>query len=229
MVFPALFLVENIWYWILKIAYHVKNKECSKSIIYISMVLSLIWIIVHAFLNTNLVFWFELETALGMCLFFGLGLCIRSIDWKKSGFYIWFIKQRYNGVLVGVTVVFGVVVSVILTWINNWTDTRADYFSNVYLYITNAVIACAMVITISRCIYTNKLLEYIGKRTMAILVMHKFPIMFLKTLFPEVDAAILKGNVYVSIGMCVVTIWLCLIVEKIISKFLPEVFGRIRE
>ena len=224
----ALIMVEIICFCMLKLAYR-DNGRMQMNILWISMAISVIWIIVQDFLEINFVLPFELETAFGMYFFFCIGLLIRSIEWDNSKLGIWFAKQIYKKLYIVVVLNVGIVTSGILTWINGSTDTRADKFSNVYLYLLNALIACAMVILLARCMYSNKMLEYIGKRTMAILVMHKFPIMFFKMIFPTVNTAILEGNVFVSIIMCAVTIALCLVVEKVINMFLPEVFGKTRK
>lgn len=74
-------------------------------------------------------------------------------------------------------------------------------------------------------LFRFKALEYVGKNTMSVLLMHKFPII-LYSFLPIPDA---EGNVPISISLSVLTVLLCLAVDAVIEKILPAAIGKPRK
>ena len=68
----------------------------------------------------------------------------------------------------------------------------------------------------------QRLFEYTGTKTLAILVMNKFPIMFFKIILLKIG---IQNNYIIAILMCILTLVLCLMAEFILSKILPWTFG----
>lgn len=68
-------------------------------------------------------------------------------------------------------------------------------------------------------------MEYIGKRTLAIHVMHKYPIMLFK-LVPLIQRELERGNFIIEILVATTVVLCCLVAERIIAVFLPQLFGQ---
>ena len=79
---------------------------------------------------------------------------------------------------------------------------------------------------IMRRIPQNRMCTYIASTTIAILVMHKFPIVFFQTIVPVVKDYLFVNNIWVALIITVVVMVMCAVVERIISAFIPEVFGK---
>ena len=67
----------------------------------------------------------------------------------------------------------------------------------------------------------GKWIRYLGQRTLAVLVMHKFPVMAMKLLLRNRRESILTDA-----GMMLVSVLLCLLAERILSRICPAVFGK---
>lgn len=221
---PCLLMVELLWFLILKISETFHKTKKTIWVIYTStMLLSAAYMIFISFSGNKFVFPFELETAISMMFFFGVGLFFRN---EKFINLIHKYVLSDKKLLQYLYLAFGTGLTIFLSVVNGLTDTRSDYYSNAFIYILNALCACFLIIFLARVIYFNSLMEYIGQRTMAILVMHKFPIMFLRVFFPFIEQKISEGNILCEIVICVFTIGCCLIAEKAISMIVPEVFGK---
>lgn len=221
---PCLFIVELLWFLILKIPANSRSiKNPTWGIYAAVMALSAANMVFLSYSGNKFVLPFELETAISMMFFFGIGLLCRN---KK------FIRLMHTYVLTDKKLLqyfylaFGTGLTIFLSAANGLTDTRSDYFSNAFIYILNALCACSLIIFTARILSCCPWMEYIGQRTMAILAMHKFPILFLRVFFPGTDQKIAEGNILCEIAICAFTIGCCLIAEKIASRVMPEVFGR---
>ena len=104
-----------------------------------------------------------------------------------------------------------------------------DYFPNVFTFLTTAGLGCLAVCLLSMGISHNKVLEYVGKNTLGILVMHKFPILVFQTMGP-LETLLAQhnsfaGNSIGGISVSVITIALCLFAVIIINKLFPFLLG----
>ncbi len=73
---------------------------------------------------------------------------------------------------------------------------------------------------------SSKVTEYIGRNTLPILLMHKFPILLFQLIF---RIQLVKGgavNIMISIGITLVSVAMSLAVGAFIDRFLPFMFGK---
>lgn len=218
---PCLLMVEIIWFIILKIMYRISEKKAW--ILYgIFMGIFVLFGIAESCFNLKLILPFETESAVFMSFFFGIGLLLRS---KGEPYFEKICSKIKNRVIVILPFLLWLAVALYGVNLNGGTDTRTDFFSNIFLFIFNSLWVSIGVICISAMIRKCALLEYMGKRTLAILVLHKYPILFFK-LFPYILAGIMEQNLVIEILVTALTILLCLFAERIISKFLPQLFGQ---
>lgn len=79
----------------------------------------------------------------------------------------------------------------------------------------------------------NRLLEYIGKETLAILVMHKFPILLFQTVGPFkgilAQSDTITGNLCGGVPVSLVSIAMSLAAAVVVKRFFPFMLGVRRE
>lgn len=217
---PCLVVVEIIWFAVLKAMYRIPRKGAW--ILYgAAMLLFLLFGIMENCLGWELVLPFEMESAIFMCFFFGVGLLIRSHGERV-------IKKFYmlrNSKIFILLLPLWAAIAFVGVYMNGGTDTRSDYFGNIGLFIFNAVWISLGIIYIAFAVKTIPFMEYIGKRTLAILVMHKYPIMLFK-LVPFIQRELENGNLIIEISVAMVTVLCCLVAERFIAAFLPQLFGQ---
>lgn len=224
---PCLIVVELLWFLILKMSGRFSKSKDPVWKAYVgTMALSAANMVFITYGGIRFILPFELETALSMLFFFGAGLLFRNKAFEAFTDKYFFAAKKSSQY---VYLALGTGLSVLLAILNGGTDTRTDIFSNVFIYIPNALCACLSVILLARVICRSRWMEYIGQRTMAILTMHKFPIMFLRVMFPFVDRRIAERNILCEVAVCAFAIGCCLAAEKIISMILPQAFGKSRK
>lgn len=217
----CLVVVELMWFFILKLAKLFRAKAAGYVIYIMAMVAFLQWgfyLFEHA---DDMVLPMELETDVFMAFFFGIGIAIRNVLPVLLDKI--FNKDRLLCRVLNAAIFVGLVI--LLFYMipkNGITDTRLDYYGNdIRLYIINAIIFSAVIIVFAYLIGECRWLEYVGKRTLAILVMHKFPLMFIKLILARfVTLSTVTGMISTTFG-CFATIGICLVAEKIIMKFVP--------
>lgn len=226
---PCLFIVEvigSVWEMLINIICKCgKKTEAIRIIVTIcSMVIG--WLFGgKIFRDVKLPF--HLETAFILSAYFELGIFIRG---KMR---IGYAEVRENSRLYGMVLCIGLFFLGLITVKYNWlADIRLMKFGNsMILYVIASMLNSFTLLLLSFCISEFKLFEYIGKNTMKILVMHKFPVLFFQTLIP-ITAEILtqesdtiKGC-FVAILVSIVAVFLCIIVGNITEKILPWLYGR---
>lgn len=214
---PCLVAVEIIWFLILKFMYRMSAKRMW---IYYGMfmLLFLLFGILESCFKWELILPFEIESAIFMSFFFGIGLMLRS---RGGG-----VKQVYIKKELYILFTFiWLTISLSGIYINGGTDTRSDNFGNIGLFIFNALWMSLGIIYIAFMINRFRVMEYLGKRTLAILVIHKYPIMVFK-LAPFIQTKLQEGNLVIEVFVTIVTIVCCLMVEKIIVRLMPQLFGK---
>ena len=209
----------------------------------IPIVLSICWLIWGNIRGIQLCLPWEFETATCVLSFFEIGRLLRIFARKASG-EKWRIFARPTGLL-GCG-------CLILLWISllnvREADFRADIFSNPWGILPCAALGMMGVACLAKsvegwpCIgrVFRKLLVYIGERTLAILVMHKFVITGCKVIISRFTADSLKmpceqGFILLAITiiedflMAAATVALCLVLESILSLYCPQLFGKHRK
>ena len=166
------------------------------------------------------------ETAVSMLVWFELG-----IIFKEKCLFDCSIKFK-NGVIV----IF-LVVGVLFGFINRdiaktSLQVRQDVYGVLVLYYLSAFFGIVGFSLLSQRIGRNKILEYCGRNSLSILVVHKFPVLFFQQLFPPTKAALIDSNSIVGIGtgiiVTIISMILSLIVCNVIKRVCPFVLGEKR-
>lgn len=107
---------------------------------------------------------------------------------------------------------------------------RVKYLSAVYgnipvFYlssISSVLGLCLLLMNLRSCTAA----EYIGRRTLAVLVMHKFPILFFEWVCPGMKKWMASGLLPAELLAVALSIALCCLAEGIIMKLCPFMLGR---
>ena len=220
---PCLFIVELICYFILRIT--EKNQTLQISAAVLTVLLSLGWLYFLSLHESETFVWFfETETALAMVSFFMIGVLIRK-------FYIAQAEKKLPTAARIIMAVIGVICIVVVMYTvskRGGADTRTDLYRGFGWYLMGAWLGIIMVLLVSLAATGLKplaFLSYVGKRTLPILVMHKFPILLFRILIPSMRAMLDNGDILIELLFGIFIIVLSLVFERIISKYIPILFG----
>lgn len=163
---------------------------------------------------------FGLETAIYMFPFFALGKVIGNVRVELAKKSIW----------VKVAVAIGdLAVGTFMTIGNGQVSYNADSYGTHgfgYFFVM-ATMLCVGFVSLAMC-FPNGVtpINYVGRNTIGIMVMHKFPILFFVGLFPISKKLIGSYPLVVSIMVAILSIGMCLVVSEVIYRVCPMVLGR---
>ncbi len=218
---PCLFMVELIAFTILKCT--EKNHKLQLAACITTIAASLAWLFFVDRSGSGTFVWpFELETALAMLSFFMTGVLIR-----KKMFSLSMNTAVKRIICIAVCFVLWALI-IILVLKRGGSDTRSDLYRGFPQYIYATTTGIAGILLLSAALTGGRgtdWLTYIGKRTLPILVMHKFPIMLCKIVFPWLSQKIAEGSILVEIMFAIMIVAVTLLIEKILSVIAPWAFG----
>lgn len=207
---PCYFLVVII----AKISYE-STKNCKWKSLLLSLFFLLIGGIVYLFLNNTYPFGFE--TALVMLFFYFFGHQLKQLPMPSNKLKLivtiaclslGFMIHLFNGRI---------------SCMNN------DYKNSYWIFIIAAIFSligyCYLFSFFQKC----KILSYLGKHTIPILVIHKMPLVVFQSKLGIISTYLKTGNIAVQFSlallMAIASIALSLLAYKIVSKFLPVLYG----
>ena len=210
---PMIFVLLLMAFWIFR------SKDDLKWNITVFLLSALVAFILYEKIRLpNLLF--GLETAIYMFPFFALGKVIGSVKGELTG----------KNTLVKIAVAVGcVAVGTSMTIGNGQVSYNADS-SGTYgfgYFLVMATMLCVGFVSFALC-FSNGVapINYIGRNTVGIMVMHKFPILFFVGLFPISKKLIGTYPLVVSIVVAILSIGMCLAVSEVIYRVCPMVLGR---
>ncbi len=164
---------------------------------------------------------FSFSVTLKMLIFFAIG----------RSFFLWLHTIKKWHISKSKAFVLGIillVVTVFVAWVSPKVDYTSDRFPNILLFLITALAGSIGICFISMVIGRCNVLEYVGKATLAILAMHKFPVLLFQTIGPmkvpltQYDSAI---GIMLAILVSAIAILLCLVVEWYIRRYIPFMLG----
>jgi fucose 4-O-acetylase-like acetyltransferase len=120
----------------------------------------------------------------------------------------------------------------ILAFQNTTVGYRDNRYGNVFLFYASALFTvlglCFISILMARVNlgFVQKALTYAGQKTLPILLMHKFPILFFQVLFPWTRQPLKNNDPVVGFLTAVVSIAACLAVDKLLEIILAFCFKK---
>ena len=114
----------------------------------------------------------------------------------------------------------------IMAFANSTVKYLSNHYGNVFLFFTGAGLTvtglCILSILISQANMKkiSALLAYIGKRTLPILLMHKFPILFFRVIVPWTKQPMKENDPVVGLVVAIVSIAACLGVDVFLARIM---------
>ena len=120
-----------------------------------------------------------------------------------------------------------VLVGTMLRFQNTRVTVGGDIYGNYFIFLPSAGMTAAGFILLASLKQEGiPALSYVGRNTLGILLMHKFPVMFVIVLFPFAQRFLTSYPVIMSLLLAVVTIVLCLAADRIICLVAPWAVGK---
>lgn len=173
----------------------------------------------------------SLEITIPMFGFVELGVLAASFL-RKHG------EDTFIGLKYLVCSILLLAVGAIINGFNSNINVLAMIFGHSFLlYYVSAFLCCVGILLLSIQLGSKQVsqairhgLTYIGKRTMAILVMHKFPVLAFQTMVPYMKIILIQeadsaAKTITGFFVSLTVIGLCLLVEIPANRYFPWVFG----
>ena len=221
---PCYFLVVVI----AKVVYE-KTGNCKLKSILLSLLFLVIGGIVYYFFNGA--YPFGLETALVMLYFYFLGHQLKQVSEKLNDFHHSMSSEHSNHtklklLIAIISLIFGFAIHLFngrISCMNN------DYKNSYIIFILSASFSligyCYLFSLLKKC----SLLSYLGKHTIPILVAHKMPLVVFQSKLGIISTCLKNGNSFLQFSlallMAICSIALSILAYKIVSKFLPILYG----
>lgn len=153
---------------------------------------------------------FNIENAVFMSGFFALGMCI-----KRSALFC--DKVRFS-MLHTLLAILLIAVGAVLSQMNGHIAYSWSLYGSYPIFTAAALCGCIGWVLLCRQIPSAGFVEKVGASTLAILVMHKFPILFFQTVMPFVKDRLSENNPLWGIAISIIVICMCMIVKKLFGR-----------
>ncbi len=210
---PCMFLCYLMCFGLSRVA--EKKSVCVKrgvSLLVIAISVSLLLVNENIYKISSL-FW-KLDVAVFMLAFIATAFLMKNIFSKGINT---FVKMVLTVLLLSL--------GGIIAFLNSEINYLSNVYGNVFLFYFGAVCTatglCFLSVVLSNINFRFIInpLVYVGKKTLPILLMHKFPILFFQVLFPWTKQPMKDNNAVVGFVVAVISIVLCLLVDFVIQKF----------
>ena len=210
---PALFSMEIIYYFIVKLSSNKRYLD----ILTVSILL-LVAYLSSGFLS--IIFPWGINTVLNLGIFFYIGYLFKKYNLfdKDSKLFKWYI------------ILLMFIIGLIACFMNKTHVQCIDYE---YGYFTLALLSglclSICVVWLSSKISKNKVLEYIGRNTMGILIFHKLIVLIFQTKLGFISKLLSNSNIIIEFGIALLVVTLSIVCSligtEIVKKVLPICIG----
>lgn len=212
---PALFSIQIFYFLIIKYFKEIKIDE--KVVIFLLLIIGYIS---NEYFSFNLPW--KINTCLNIGFFFYLGYLLKS----KGVFENTEPKKQI------ISIISLFIIGVMSCFLNK---SDVSYINYSYGYYTLALLSglCLSIVTIflSKIISENKVMEYIGKNTMGILIFHKIVILIFQTKMKAISELLIDSNFIIELLLCILvaimSIVCSLIATSITRKIYPPLIGEL--
>lgn len=153
---------------------------------------------------------FNLENAVFMSGFFALGMCVRNTPLYRDRDSASLSATALSVLLLGS--------GAALSQINGHIAYSWSLYGTYGIYMAAALCGCVGWVLLSRQLPKCAPIEAVGASTLAILVMHKFPILFFQTLVPFVKERLATNDPLWGIVVSAAVIGMCMVVKLLFGK-----------
>lgn len=168
---------------------------------------------------------FAVETAVNMLVFFSAGYACRQLAQTGRACALLCVLQKKRVLLYVPAAVFAAL-CVAVSEQNGLVDYGMDSYHHLGLFYVGAAAGILFIISLSAAIGSClKFLTYMGQRTLPILIMHKFPILFFQMVVPFTRVMLAEDRFSAALLVTAATIMLCLIADRVLRKIAPFAVG----
>ena len=219
---PSIFVFYILCFGLTKLTEKLPNRV--RTVIYVLVIIcsAALCALNSAITKIDALFW-KADVSVFMLCFFMIAIMIRSLLARCTANWISLLLGTSLLLLGGCCAFQNSVVSYLS---NNYGNVLLFYVSSVCTVLGLCFIS--MFISHQNIQIFNKTLVYVGQRTLPILLMHKFPILFFQVLFPWTKQPLNNNNPYVGFVVAIVSIVGCLMVDLIWQKIFEVVISKIR-
>lgn len=219
---PCTFVLSLISYSIIKLSNRSKDHRFKYTILIVTAILScvLLWI-TEEYTDIRFLPW-KIDGAIHMVSFFLFGYMLNEL-----GIFFKILKMPM-ALKVIIIIVFLTIGAVCGVW-NEVAVYRSNYYGNIGLFLVSAAFTIMGICVLSIVLPNAKIIISVGKSTLCILLMHKFPVLLFQKVIPFTGVLLKSQLVFVGIVISVFSIIVCYIAEIIIEKVCPFIIGRYKK
>lgn len=203
---PALFSMEFIYYWIIRL---IRKKS---NLVKILMIIPLLLIAFIANSYLKFVFPWGINTVLVLGIFFYIGYLFKDFKMfsKEKLFNIYYIVPL-------------LLIGIVAALLNDKVSAVNYRYGNLSLALISGLCLSIVIIYISFLINKNSVLEYIEKNTMDILIFHKLFILVCQTKLGIISELMKDSNILIEMLICILVIILSIIFSLIMAMILRKI------
>lgn len=153
---------------------------------------------------------YNIENAVFMSGFFALGMCIKNTPLFSD-------RDKASPVHI-VSALVLLAGGAVFSQLNGHIAYSWSVYGTYYIYMAGALCGCAGWVLLCRQLPHMRAVETIGASTLAILVMHKFPILFFQTIVPFVKDRLAENNPVWGIAVSAAVVGMCMAVKLTVGK-----------
>ena len=213
---PCIFVVQNLMYGIVKLTEKLKKPIFGALT---ALALSILICYLNYYVLKIRMLPFAIETAFYVLPYTLLGYVLSKYKLPKL--------SRLLSVSISV-VLFGACLA-LCYFFNVICKVGYDQYSNLSLCFVTALCGIFAVVFLCKAIPSSKPLSYLGKNTMVILLLHKFPILFFQVIFKPTVEPMKNNFIPVCIVVAIISVVMCLIAGEIIKIICPWLIGASRK
>lgn len=218
---PCLFIVESFAWIQLRIVGSLRNRGSALLVLCGFAAVSVGWLVMNSYvLDFHMLPW-KLETAIHMMAFFWFGsIYAQTVDIQCRG--------KKNVAVYAVLSIVLITVGMLAGNLNIQIKYLAGYYGNVLVYLFSACCGILGISILCMLLKRCRVIQYVGRHSLEIMVMHKFPVLFFQTVFPYTKTWMADTSavgVIICAVVSAVSIAMCLAVGVGINKVFPWVFG----
>lgn len=209
---PSMFLCYLLCFGLARI---IEKKSIrvkySVAILVILVSIAFLWVN-ESILKIQALFW-KIDVAIFMLAFVAAAFLMKTFFMKHFKLYV-YVLLSLSLLLVGGKIAF----------MNSVIGYLSNNYGNIFLFFMSAMCTIvgfcfiSIVLTQRNLRFITKPLAYVGRRTLPVLLMHKFPILFFQVIFPWTKQPMKANNAIVGFVVAVISIIACLTVDIVFRK-----------
>ncbi|MBR6619285.1 MAG: acyltransferase [Clostridia bacterium] len=222
---PVLFVMQLIFYPICKTIQKKDNKKRLLLSVTATVLLTVLSVTLIT-LNPNIVLPLGIITALKLIPFFSLGYVI-----QHTALYTYKYDNTPKSKVILILILLVSLPLLVFLSLKHYSflgiriNYSRDILGNIPLFFASSLCCILLFIVLSFLFQKSKILIYIGQKSLPLLLMQKYPIILFKNIIPFTSLYIKQNNILVVVLVTIIVISLCLLVDWIIVKYFPWLYG----